>query len=199
MNGDQTTQAEVTLAAWTRVESWLRQHAPRTFDRLPEPATQDEILALEQQLDLKVPADVRAFYLLRNGTGPASDFEWPASHDEPEPTGYFLPDGEGIGPLDMLSVWFNGPAGAEDLDAQPHRRHLPLTATDPDGFYGVFTDCTPGEGYGLLGSYAEAELPSPGEESFSTYLTQVADALWAGRGLLNGTAPRVVDGRLDWD
>ncbi|MFD7459328.1 MULTISPECIES: SMI1/KNR4 family protein [unclassified Streptomyces] len=198
MNDDQV-QAEFALAAWTRIETWLRQHAPRTFERLPAPAAQDDIRALEQELDLTVPADVRAFYLVRNGTGPASDFDWPVSGDDPQPTGYFLPGGEGIGPLDMLSVWFNGPAGAEGLDDQPHQRHLPVSAGDPDGFYGLYTDCTPGGGYGLIGSYGEAEIPSPGEETFAAYLTQLADALWAGRGLEDTAAPHVADGRLVWD
>ncbi|MFF8868266.1 hypothetical protein ACF08B_40250 [Streptomyces sp. NPDC015139] len=62
---------------------------------------------------------------------------------------------------------------------------LPITATDPDGYYGTFTDCTAGDGYGLLGFYAEAEIATPGESPFAAFVTQVADALWAGD--LSGT------------
>ncbi|WAZ24875.1 SMI1/KNR4 family protein [Streptomyces cinnabarinus] len=191
-------RAEQTLAAWTRIETWLRKHAPRTFERLPEPTTEDRLRSLEQELDLTIPADVRAFYLLRNGTGPASDFDWPTSREDPEPTGYFLPDGEGVGPLEDLSMWFEGPVAAERLDDAPGQRYLPITTIDPDGFYGTFVDCTPGPGYGLLGGYAEADIPSPGKTTFAAFLTEVADALHEGRGFGGVDAPRVIEGRLDW-
>ncbi|MBD0424670.1 SMI1/KNR4 family protein [Streptomyces sp. TRM S81-3] len=197
MTGDQK-RAEQTLVAWARIETWLKEHAPRTFQGLPAPATEGDVRSLEQELDLTVPADVRAFYLVRNGTGPASDFDWPTSRDAPQPTGYFLPAGEGIGPLENLGLWFEGPVAAERLVDEPGQRYLPITTIDPDGFYGSFVDCTPGQGYGLLGGYAEAELPDPGEWTFAAYLTEVADALCEGRGFGNDTAPNVIDGRLDW-
>ncbi|MEU3980422.1 SMI1/KNR4 family protein [Streptomyces sp. NPDC026672] len=196
---DDRIRAERAVAAWARVESWLGRHAPRTFERLPPPAAQAEIDALERELDLRIPADVRAFYLVRNGTGPASDFDWPVSRDAPDPTGYFLPRGEGIGPLDKLALWFDGPVSMERREDRPDQRYLPVTTTDPDGFYGTFTDCTPGHGYGLLGSYAEADVPSPGESTFATYLTHIADTLWAEHAPRGDTAPRVTDGLLDWE
>ncbi|MFB7573422.1 SMI1/KNR4 family protein [Streptomyces sp. NPDC056165] len=195
---DDQIRAEQTLVAWARIETWLKEHAPRTFQRLPAPATEGELRSLEQDLDLAVPADVRAFYLVRNGTGPASDFDWPTSRDAPEPTGYFLPNDEGVGPLENLGAWFEGPVAAARLDDEPGQRYLPITTIDPDGFYGSFVDCTPGRGYGLLGDYAEAELPNPGEATFAAYLTEVANALCEGRGFGDDTAPRVIDGRLDW-
>ncbi|MEV8535170.1 SMI1/KNR4 family protein [Streptomyces sp. NPDC051211] len=195
---DDQIRAEQTLVAWARIEAWLREHTPRTFQRLPAPATEDELCSLEQELDLTVPADVRAFYLVRNGTGPASDFDWPTSHDDPEPTGYFLPDGEGIGPVENLGTWFEGPVAAARLDDEPGQRYLPITTIDPDGFYGSFVDCTPGQGYGLLGNYAEAGFPNPGEATFAAYLTEVANALCEGRGFGGGSAPHVIDGCLDW-
>ncbi len=191
-------RVEQTLVAWARIETWLKEHAPRTFQRLPAPATEGELRSLEQDLDLTVPADVRAFYLVRNGTGPASDFDWPTSREDPEPTGYFLPDGEGVGPLENLRAWFEGPVAAARPGDEPGQRYLPLTTIDPDGFYGSFADCTPGQGYGLLGDYAEAELPNPGEATFAAYLTEVANALCEGRGFGDDHAPRVTDGRLDW-
>ncbi|MGO4759640.1 SMI1/KNR4 family protein, partial [Streptomyces sp. 2MCAF27] len=61
-----------------------------------------------------------------------------------------------------------------------------------------FVDCTPGQAYGLLGDYAEAELPTPGKATFAAYLTEVANALCEGRGFGDDNAPRVIDGRLDW-
>jgi hypothetical protein len=145
-----------------------------------------------------MPAEVRAFYQVRNGTRPASEFDWATSRDDPDPTGYFLPDGEGIGSLEHLKTWFEGPVASERLDGAPEQRYLPITACDPDGFYGSFVDCTPGDGYGMLGAYAEAACPSPGQVTFAAYLTEVADALYGVRSVAGGDVPRVIDGRLDW-
>ncbi|MDH6226936.1 SMI1/KNR4 family protein [Streptomyces sp. MJP52] len=194
---DERIRAGRTRAAWARIETWLEENAPRTHRRLPAPATEGRLRALEQELDLRIPADVRAFYLMRDGTGPASDFAWPVSHDDPEPTGYLLPDGEGIGPLEHLGQWFEGPVADARLDGRPGLRYLPITTVDPDGFYGTFVDCTPGPGYGLLGGYAEADFPTPGETTFAAYLTVFADALYEGRSLL-GQRAGVTDGRLEW-
>ncbi|WP_369216340.1 SMI1/KNR4 family protein [Streptomyces flavofungini] len=188
---DDHIRVEQALSSWRRIEAWLAEHVPRSHRRLPPPATESEIRAVEKELDLLIPADVRAFYALHNGTGPASDFDWPvwdgplpipADQRDPErePSGYFLPDG-GIGPLAHLATWSDGPAGCERVD-EPGQRYLPFIASDPDGLYGVFVDCTPGAGYGQLGGYAEAELPDPGQEpSFAAYLADVADALHTRR------------------
>jgi hypothetical protein len=149
---DDRIRAAQALVAWARIETWLKEHAPRTFQRLPAPATEGELRSLEQDLDLTVPVDVRAFYLVHNGTGPASDFDWPTSDDAPEPTGYFLPDGEGIGPLESLGTWFEGPVAAERLDDEPGQRYLPITTIDPDGFYGASSTAPPARGTGCSGT-----------------------------------------------
>ncbi|CAM5465215.1 hypothetical protein GCM10010329_32020 [Streptomyces spiroverticillatus] len=135
------TAPEPALAAWARIETWLQQHAPRTFAALPAPATEEELRALEEALDLRLPADVRAFYAVRNGTGPAADFDWPTSVDDPDPTGYFLLGGRGIGPLSNIPLWFQGPVSGLCDDDHPEQRQLPLTVSDPDGFYGTYVDC----------------------------------------------------------
>ncbi|WP_151773254.1 SMI1/KNR4 family protein [Streptomyces abyssomicinicus] len=194
---DEQARAGQTRAAWARTERWLEANAPRTYRRLPAPATESRLRALEQELDLRVPADVRAFYLLRDGTGPASDFDWPESRDAPEPTGYLLPGDEGIGPLGHLSLWYEGPVANARLDDRPELRYLPVVTLDPDGFYGTFVDCTPGPGYGLLGGYAEADFPSPGGTTFAAFVTEFADALCEGRSF-GGQRARVTDGRLKW-
>ncbi|MCT2589101.1 SMI1/KNR4 family protein [Streptomyces sp. N2-109] len=124
-----------------------------------------------------IPPDLRAFYRLHDGTGPAAGFDWP-THGVPLPTreeqwgGYLLPDG-GIGPLGKMRYWSEYQRGEN-----PQGRYLPFIVTDPDGLYGLFADCAPGEGYGQVGTYAEAFEHVPGVwPSFAAYLTQVADAL----------------------
>ncbi|GAB2611392.1 hypothetical protein GCM10027168_50300 [Streptomyces capparidis] len=207
---DEQALIEQTLAAWRRIEAWLERWAPRSHRRLPPPAAEDAVLAVERDLDLVLPADLRAFYRLRDGTGPGVDFEW-ATWDGPlpipqdqwdpelEPSGYLLPEG-GMAPLEKLAHWVDGPAGYE-READPGQRYLPFVASDPDGFYGLFADCTPGPGYGALGGYGEADAPTPGLwPSFAGYLTEVADALEEGRGVGgDGYVPGLLAGCLRWD
>ncbi|MCX4625607.1 hypothetical protein [Streptomyces sp. NBC_01443] len=84
---------------------------------------------------------------------------------------------------------------------EPQQRYLAFVASDPDGLYGLFADCTPGEGYGGLGRYAEADVPTPGTwPSFAAYLTAVADPLHDGRGFGTDTdVPGVLHQSLHWD
>ncbi|MEU7640203.1 SMI1/KNR4 family protein [Streptomyces sp. NPDC039016] len=207
---DDQIRARQTRDAWGRIEAWLEAHAPRSHRRLPAPAAEEEIQAVERELDVELPADLRAFYALHNGTGPDADFAWPTWDGplpippdqwdpERDPSGYLLPEG-GIGPVGRLPYWVGGPAGCAHEDA-PEQRYVAFVASDPDGFYGLFADCTPGAAHGTLGWYAEAEAPSPGAwPSFAAYLTEVADALYAPRGAgADRAAPGVVEGCLQWD
>ncbi|PWI05227.1 hypothetical protein DIZ27_40540 [Streptomyces sp. NWU339] len=55
---------------------------------------------------------------------------------------------KGIGPLENLGAWCEGPVAAARLDGEPGQRYLPITTIDPDGFCGSFVDCTPARGTG---------------------------------------------------
>ncbi|MEV0415527.1 SMI1/KNR4 family protein [Streptomyces sp. NPDC050448] len=111
---DDRIRVEQTLSAWHRIEAWLEEYAPRSRRRLPPPAAEEDIRAVERELDFVIPADVRAFYRLHNGTGPGIDFAWPtwdgplpipeaAWDPEQDPSGCILPDG-GSGPLEKLAL-----------------------------------------------------------------------------------------------
>ncbi|GGP75908.1 SMI1/KNR4 family protein [Streptomyces melanogenes] len=196
---DDQIRVERTLAAWGRIEAWLKEHAPRSYRGLPAPAGEDEIRAVELELDLVLPADVRAFYQVRNGTGPAVDFDWSTGDRPlPDPSGYLLPDGDGIAPLSYLGTWYDHLPVDDEYD-DPRRRYLPFMVSDPDGFYGSFVDCTPSsEGYGQIGSYAEAAFPEPGgHPSLAAYLTDVADLLYGKPDEIWGM-PGILDGCLHW-
>jgi cell wall assembly regulator SMI1 len=52
---------------WQRIISWLEQHAPVTHGALLPGATTNEIIALEQALGLRIPAVLRALWLLCAG------------------------------------------------------------------------------------------------------------------------------------
>ncbi|MGI5170756.1 SMI1/KNR4 family protein [Spirillospora sp. CA-253888] len=191
--------AEQVARTWQTIETWLARHAPRSRLRLPGPASEDRIRATETELDLTMPEDLRAFYLLRNGTGPVSDFDWAEDIDAPDPSGYLFPAERGIAPLEKLPQWFHGPVAAERIHGEPQRRYLAFTASDPDGFYGEFVDCTPGVDHGTVGSYAEADVARPGLwPSFAAYLVEMAEAL-TGLRQVNGDVPGVLpDGTLMW-
>ncbi|MFW5418859.1 SMI1/KNR4 family protein [Nocardiopsis sp. CNT-189] len=200
---DELKRAEQAVVAWGRIEVWLEEHAPCSRRRLPGPAAEEEIRDVEHRLDLVIPAELRAFYLLRNGTGPASCFDWPV-WGEPRPTpeeqwgGYLLPDG-GIGPVAKPALWSGGPASLRRRK-DPRLRYLPFAATDPDGLYGLLIDCTPGEGYGRVGRYASALDPAPGLwPSLAAYLGEVADALEERRSIEgSGSVPGLVGQSLSW-
>lgn len=141
---------------------------------------------LERDLDLRLPADVRAFYLVRNGTGPAGDFGWGGGN--PDPSGYVFTD-YGIGPISQLSGWardYFPPDIFEDTEFSSYTRLLPFIVFDPDAFSMLFVDCTPGDEYGQLGSFGEASYPEMGlYPSFADHLMNAADALHEGRDIMH--------------
>lgn len=73
---DDQQQERAVEGAWARIEAWLQQNAPRSHRMLAPPAAEADIRAAEQDLDLTIPAGLRASYLLHNGTGHPADFGW---------------------------------------------------------------------------------------------------------------------------
>ncbi|MFI0977678.1 SMI1/KNR4 family protein [Streptomyces sp. NPDC021093] len=215
MTEDDQIRAEQTRAAWARIELWLKQHAPRNYAALPPPCTEEQVRAHEQRLDAALPADVRALYLMRNGTGSEDEFdktptslgplrseedrkEW-EQWDPLAPCCYPLPDGLGIYPLETRDFIDHTYIGLEE-----DPKYLPLLSAGDVGVSGQFIDMTSdSDTYGQLGHYfLLGALPEPGGPTLAAYLTTVADAFEAGQGRpgFDGFGPPpVVNGRLDWD
>ncbi|MFE0089817.1 SMI1/KNR4 family protein [Streptomyces sp. NPDC058991] len=59
--------ADLVQASWTRIDAWLREHAPRTFATLRPPAGDDEIAAAQEELGVTFPPDLVASLLRHNG------------------------------------------------------------------------------------------------------------------------------------
>jgi cell wall assembly regulator SMI1 len=59
-----------------RIHVWLAAHAPAVLADLRPPATQQQLRAAERAMNLTLPADVRAAYLIHDGqaTGDDGDF-----------------------------------------------------------------------------------------------------------------------------
>lgn len=55
--------------AWCRIEEWLRSQAPATYASLPEPASHDDLAALERQLGIPCPEGLRESLLRHDGSG----------------------------------------------------------------------------------------------------------------------------------
>ena len=68
-------RAERTLAAWERIEAWLRTHAPRTYAALPGPAELSAVEEAEAAVGV-LPPELRSLWsVLGGGPGPA-DHTW---------------------------------------------------------------------------------------------------------------------------
>lgn len=207
---DDQQQEQAVAGAWARIEEWLRKNAPRSHRMLPPPAPEADIREVEQELDLTIPPGLRAFYRLRNGTGHPADFGWTSEPEKGLPlqgqgTAWLLPMKHAIPPVQHLPSWDEGPHTI-GRPADPAIRYLAFAATDRSGLYGLFTDCTPGPGYGRIGTFEEAGIPKLGVwPSFADYLIEVADALHENRGVeyadgrQDTTVPGLVDQALVWD
>src|SRR5690606_12156798 len=53
--------------SWKRMKSWLKTNAAHIVDELNGPATDEELLALEQQLNLTLPQEYKSFLKIHNG------------------------------------------------------------------------------------------------------------------------------------
>jgi cell wall assembly regulator SMI1 len=207
---DDSQQEAAAEGAWVRIEAWLEQNAPRSYRMLPLPASEADIHEVERELDLTVPPGLRAFYRLRNGTGHPADFGWTSEPEtglapQGQGTAWLLPRKDGIPPVQHLPYWDEGPHTI-GRPADPEVRYLAFAATDRSGLYGLFTDCTPGPGYGRIGTFEEAGIPELGVwPSFADYLIEVADALYENRGVeyadghQDTRVPGLVAEALVWD
>lgn len=54
-------------ATWQRIENWLAENAPELHAGLPLGATEEEIVALETQMEVRFPDDFRESLQLHNG------------------------------------------------------------------------------------------------------------------------------------
>ncbi|OKJ60700.1 SMI1/KNR4 family protein [Streptomyces sp. CB02261] len=59
--------SDLVRDAWTRIDAWLREHAPRTFATLRPPAGDAEIAAAQEELGVTFPPDLVASLQRHNG------------------------------------------------------------------------------------------------------------------------------------
>lgn len=52
---------------WNRIESWIKINAPELYSDLLPGASEKEILTVEENINVKLPADVRLSFSIHNG------------------------------------------------------------------------------------------------------------------------------------
>lgn len=198
--GEPASAAEVISArliaeAWYRIISWLECNAPDSKAALRAGADVAAIAALEEDLGLEVPAELRALWLLAAG-------------DDGVHGAGCLPGNQALMPLEAVASVYR-----QQMDSQAHQETLNAGRPEYDQItlwesswipvvsYGV-ADRTSGlyldTSSGCLGRWSRYnEGPDSEDETLVTYLEDVADMLECP-ALANRDKPGVIDGVLVW-
>ena len=181
--------------AWYRIVAWLQANAPDSYGALRTGAGPDAIAALEEELGIPVPVELRVLWMLSAGDDGA--------------------DGRGCLPGNMALMNPDAVAACHRLktDAQAHQdalnanrpeeeritvwkaTRIPVVALGPaDSTMGLYLDAATG----YLGSWSRYNEP-PGDEldTLVTYLEETADMLEAP-SLATCDKPGLIDGTLVW-
>ncbi|MGD9486259.1 SMI1/KNR4 family protein [Streptomyces sp. TRM70308] len=190
-------------AAWGRVEAWLREYAPASAALLRPPASEEQISATEDEIGVRLPPVLRAWYQIHDGalgSSPEDEIEewavtgWLPMHRTwlrlEEVTGFYLT---------QVQEWEREPG------------LIPIACNPGDGWYGLYLDAREDEPtYGNLGTWAvdqESEPMPDGTDGWplADWLEATASALEERRCLRrpDGTEdihemPVLNRGGLDW-
>lgn len=189
------SEQERIHAAWARIEAWLRERAPQSYELLRPAATTAEIEAAEEALGVRFPAELRALYLLHDGVRGADLAEFGEQPFPPQddPRGWhrradavdFMPNGQAWLPLRHVITAQGSPLA--EFAGDESAPYVPVTASATDSMlYGMYLDT----GTGLLGTWGDGQELEPLGVGLVEWLEDGADALARARptGTL-GTVP----------
>lgn|GEM_PF-3012387 len=165
---DENVQAEMN-AIWIRIEKFVEESYPGTLEKLPLPATDAQLVDIEQMVGYRLPGDLKAS-LKRHAEWPVwSMYSAGSIHNEWEWRAEF--GTEFPGSLRLDDDWI-------------HPGVVPIAGWDADS---ICVDIETGH---ILTTdemgYATYEAPS-----FRAWLTRVADRLESGDHLDESSAPRM--------
>ncbi|MEU3521999.1 SMI1/KNR4 family protein [Streptomyces sp. NPDC006654] len=175
--------------SWDRIDSWLREHAPRTFASLGPPAADDEIRAAQEELNVTFPPDLVASLRRHDGARSGEEAFRFMTHDRL------------LGLQEIVEATRFMRSVAADLDEEEaesywHPAYLKL------GSYGVTADgltidCRPGRGsYGVIGRFFDETGTEFGRaDSLGAYLAELAVQLKSSKG----RSAVAFNGRLIWE
>lgn len=186
-----TDHSSAVCAAWSRIDTWLVAHAPRTFAELSPPADPADVERAQREMGLRFPQDL---------------LDSLACHDGAE--GWTtLPEKPPLAVAEIVEVRRRGMAllrwserQGHPLDGHgPHWHPLWIPWAESDGDAQV-VDLRPGETYGQVGTvYHDESGLQDTWPSLGAYLTEVADVLEHG-GTVGLAAPYLTqDGGLRWE
>ncbi|URN15905.1 MULTISPECIES: SMI1/KNR4 family protein [Streptomyces] len=173
-------------AAWSRFETWLSQHAPRSYGLLRPAAAPGRIEEAERALEVRFPPELRALYSLHDGVRGVDLNEFgeqpllPSGEDDPwhrqANAVDFMPNGQAWLPLEHVVSTHASPlseyAGDESV------RYVPVTASALHTMmYGTYLDLDTG----MLGMWSDASELEPLGVGLAEWLEDGADALVEAR------------------
>ncbi|MFG2887010.1 SMI1/KNR4 family protein [Streptomyces sp. NPDC048297] len=183
-----------TDESWTRIESWLSEHAPRTYATLNPPADAESLRAAEEALGLALPPDLVASLLRHDGSGAdqytQGRFTLPAE--------YGLLGLEGITRQWHMLGKLLASYDSSMVGSWWHTQWVPI-AEHVTGDT-LFVDQRPGPRQGSVGELLTHDGASVGLwASFANLLEQTAEALETGEETAECAAVVYGDGSLGWE
>ncbi|WP_188274862.1 SMI1/KNR4 family protein [Streptomyces sp. CBMA152] len=174
--------------AWQRIETWLRAHAPASCASLESGASQEEISSAEGALGVRIPADLKALWVLRDGVRIVRG------------EAFLMDNARLIGIAQVVELhgyWGKNYDFRDDPDEPSDlwdHHWIPVcTLEEHNWANGLFLDAGTGE----LWSWDEHANRQVEYESLTSYLEGMADALEAP-GLFGGARPGLEYGALVW-
>ncbi|MFI2368113.1 SMI1/KNR4 family protein [Streptomyces sp. NPDC018833] len=187
---EQIAARQVT-EAWRRITDWLEQNAPASHAALLPAAPERDITALEQELGVRVPMELRALWLLCAGS-------------KDIPASCFLPDnGWALMPLGTVAESYHwhmenqretgrGRSGGDAPVWKPS--WIPFCSWSvTDTSVGLFIDAETGE----VGHWDDTAVRTVEDKSMTTLLEEIADNL-ENPQLATGYRPGLIGERLVW-
>ena len=191
MRSDFTPVPEIERT-WTRITTWLSDHAPRTAASLYPPTPPQVISAAQDRMGTSLPPELWTLLLL-SGLDPA-DGEY--GLDDFYVNGH---DYLGIHVIERWHAWRWG-IQEDNADLDPEypfwrREWIPIAAGTSDYFFGHFLDGRTGQ----VGRWGHASSTDEGvHPSLAAFLSETADHMEAISRGRPGTVGTVKDGRLVW-
>lgn len=180
---------------WHRITGWLQRNAPDSYAALRAGASPAAIAALEEDLGIRIPIELRALWLLTAGDDGGNG--WGC-----------LPGNMALMPLDAVAAAYR-----LKMDSQTHQdtlnadrlederitvwkaTRIPVVALSPaDSTSGLYLDAATG----YLGHWSRYnEYPGEELDTLVTYLEEAADMLEAS-ALATRDKPGLIGGALVW-
>lgn len=181
--------------AWRRITGWLQKNAPDSYAGLRAGAGPAALAALEEDLGIRIPIELRVLWLLTAGDDGGNG--WGC-----------LPGNRALMPLDAVAAAYR-----LKMDSQTHQdtlnagrcederitvwkaTRIPVVALSPsDSTSGLYLDAATG----YLGCWSRySEYPGEELDTLVTYLEEAADMLEAP-ALATRDKPGLIGGALVW-